>query len=161
MNKTTSSNYGNATYWLKPKAKVFYSFFSNYVGSFAFLFIIITYTKIKECLVNKILAYRSFPQIKGVHRNDPPIYHGRWWSAATFLFFVSSWQLCLRGNMKTRLKRFRFARISQKWFNQRRGLLRRLSKIHASGVMGFRSPLHLANVWNNVSSNRLKQLALS
>ena len=107
------------------------------------------------------LAYRSFPQIKGVHRNDPPIYHGRWWSAATFLFFVSSWQLCLRGNMKTRLKRFRFARISQKWFNQRRGLLRRLSKIHASGVMGFRSPLHLANVWNNVSSDRLKQLALS
>ena len=27
MNKTTSSNYGDATYWLKPKAKVFYSFF--------------------------------------------------------------------------------------------------------------------------------------
>ena len=55
MNKTTSSNYGDATYWLKPKGKVFYSFFFfNYVGSFAFLFIIITYTKIKECLVNKI-----------------------------------------------------------------------------------------------------------
>ena len=54
MHKTTSSNYGNATYWLKPKAKVFYSFFFNYFGSFAFLFIIITYTKIKESLVNKI-----------------------------------------------------------------------------------------------------------
>ena len=46
--------------WIKPRRlitamqligsnqKVFY------VGSFAFLFIIITYTKIKECLVNKI-----------------------------------------------------------------------------------------------------------
>ena len=46
MNKTTSSNYGNATYWLKPKANFF--FFFNHVGSFAFLFIIITYTKQKS-----------------------------------------------------------------------------------------------------------------
>ena len=45
MNKTTSSNYGNATYWLKPKANFF---FLNHVGSFAFLIIIITYTKQKS-----------------------------------------------------------------------------------------------------------------
>ena len=54
--------------WIKPrrlitamqligsnqKRRFFILFFFNYVGSFAFLFIIITYTKIKECLVNKI-----------------------------------------------------------------------------------------------------------